>query len=121
MSKIWNGASSYTGGSLATVASNWARPPAGRSWIAASTRCRPDAGPGPTTTTSPTRRPSTAQRVPGHASADTQPCLRPTPHHSFCYPQNSLVFVSVLLHYQCPDNVPKEGDTRRESRSTAAL
>jgi hypothetical protein len=31
------------------------------------------------------------------------------------------VFISVLVHYECTDNVPKEGDTRQESRSTAAL
>jgi hypothetical protein len=39
--------------------------PAGRSWVAASTRCRRDEERGPTTTTSPTRRLSTPWKARG--------------------------------------------------------
>ena len=59
VTKMYSGVSNITEKSSATDASLWARPLAARSWAAASMRCLPVAGPGPTTTTSQTRRPST--------------------------------------------------------------
>jgi hypothetical protein len=43
--------------------------PAGRSWVAASTRCRRDEERGPTTTTSPTRRLSTPWKARGRSGS----------------------------------------------------